>query len=248
MTPDRPDPAPDPAERPGTDPAAAGDRPAVAAINPEAGNHPVPDDPRELDACLRAADACWKRFPYYDARYGERGRRFAASDGAWLGILPEFAPAQVLKHVQWLGRVLSSRGMPTLLLQEHLEIMFDELVRAVPARCTRYEALVGAAEALRDERCLRVGDDDRRTLAEGFRAAVGAPWRDRIPDAADVIVAAVADELNGHQNALSSVRTWMTDPARFPPEWIEAVEALIERAYAVGQAGGARPPGHSGSS
>ncbi|MEI8029390.1 MAG: biliverdin-producing heme oxygenase [Comamonadaceae bacterium] len=59
----------------------------VTSINPEAGRHPVPADARELQASIRAGDICWERFPYFEQRYGERGRRFARSDAAWQATL-----------------------------------------------------------------------------------------------------------------------------------------------------------------
>lgn len=63
----------------------------VTSINPEAGRHAVPEDERELQAAVLAGDLCWERFPYFEERYGERGRRFARSDGAWLATLPRLA-------------------------------------------------------------------------------------------------------------------------------------------------------------
>ena len=84
----------------------------VTSINPEAGRHPVPTDAREMEAALRAADVCWERFPYFERRYGERGRRFARSDAAWQATLYQYEPEQIIQQARWLGRVL-----PTLLLQ-----------------------------------------------------------------------------------------------------------------------------------
>src|SRR5664279_619298 len=106
----------------------------VTSINPEAGRHPVPADAREVRASLRAADICWQRFPYFEQRYGERGRRFARSDAAWQATLCQYEPAQILQQVRWLGRVLAGRGMPTLLLQDQLEILVQELSTAIPAK------------------------------------------------------------------------------------------------------------------
>lgn len=56
-------------------------------LNPEAGRHEVTMDGRELEAVRRASDRSWSEFPYYDARFGERGRRFSLSDGAWIVTL-----------------------------------------------------------------------------------------------------------------------------------------------------------------
>ena len=56
----------------------------ATALNPEAGNHPVPQDTQVLLAVLRASERCLAEFPYFMCRYGQRGRRFADTDGAWL--------------------------------------------------------------------------------------------------------------------------------------------------------------------
>jgi hypothetical protein len=51
--------------------------------------------------------------------------------------------------VRWLGTVLAARGMPRLLLEEHLGILHEELVAAVPERAGQYDLLLDAARALR---------------------------------------------------------------------------------------------------
>ena len=84
----------------------------AAALNPEAGNHVITSDPRELAAARRAAQRTWAHFPYYARRYGVRGRNFALSDSGWLATLCDLPPSTAVEQVKWLGVVLSSRGMP----------------------------------------------------------------------------------------------------------------------------------------
>jgi len=48
-----------------------------------------------------------------------------------------------------------------------------------------------------------------------------------------VLVAAVADDAGGTSNVLESVKKWATDPGRFGPEWIKAVQATMEQARAA---------------
>ena len=202
----------------------------VTSLNPEAGRHPVPADPREVEAAVHAGDICWQRFPYYEHRYGERGRRFARSDAAWQATLCSYPPAQILQQVHWLGRVLAERGMPTLLLQVQLEILVDELVAAIPGSKSDYEKLLPAACALHAARLKHLSDEQVAAMAGEFDGAVGPEWSGRFPHTGALLCAAVADELEGNENAVDSLRSWMTDAARFPAGWIAAVQATLARA------------------
>jgi hypothetical protein len=48
-----------------------------------------------------------------------------------------------------------------------------------------------------------------------------------------VLAAAVADDAGGTSNVLDSVKKWATDPNRFGPDWIQAVQATLEQARAA---------------
>jgi heme oxygenase len=52
----------------------------VTALNPEAGRHAMPQSEVEIARALRCAEVAWRRFPYLEMRFGERGRRFTSSD------------------------------------------------------------------------------------------------------------------------------------------------------------------------
>ncbi|MEI7731506.1 MAG: biliverdin-producing heme oxygenase [Verrucomicrobiota bacterium] len=202
----------------------------VTAINPEAGRHPVPTDEREIQAALKAADDCWQRFPYFEHRYGERGRRFARSDAAWLATLAQYEPAQITQQVRWLGRVLAARGMPTLLLQVQLELLFEELTAAIPGNKPAYEKLWFAAAELAAARRRRLSDDQAQVLAAGFDQAVGPEWSKKFRRTGAMLVSAVADDLEGCEGAVASLQPWLTDPARFPAEWVAAVQNTLTQA------------------
>lgn len=205
----------------------------VTSINPEAGRHAVPVDEREVHAALKAGDICWERFPYYEHRYGERGRRFARSDAAWQATLYRYEPAQILQQVQWLGRVLAGRGMPTVLLQIQLEILVDALADAVPGNKAQYEKLLLAAADLETSRRRRLSDEQLRAIAADFDRAVGPEWTARFPHTGTLLGCAVADELEGSDGAVTSLRPWMTDSARFPASWIAAVDAALAQARSL---------------
>lgn len=202
----------------------------ATSINPEAGRHAVPADPAEIEAALRAGDSCWEEFPYFEWRYGERGRRFARSDAAWKATLCRYEPDQILQQIRWLGRVLAGRGMPTWLLEAQLVVLVRELATANPAKSADYEKLLPAAAELRAERGRRLDDESLARLADEFDQAVGPEWSARLPRTGRLLGCAVADELNGSGLAVESLRSWLVDPARFPAPWIAAVEATIAQA------------------
>ena len=211
----------------------------VTSINPEAGRHAVPSDAREVQASLRAADLCWQRFPYFEQRYGERGRRFARSDAAWQATLYQYPPAQILQQVRWLGRVLAGRGMPSLLLQVQLEILVDELVKTIAERKFDYDKLLLAAVDLSATSRACFSDEQLKALGMEFDQAAGPEWSQRLPETGVLLGCAVADELAGSTGAVTSLQPWLADKVRFPPEWIAAVEATLKRARDI--AGATRP-------
>ncbi|MBV9773823.1 MAG: hypothetical protein JO040_07730 [Gemmatimonadetes bacterium] len=212
-------------------------------LNPEAGSHPVSGDPREVRAALRADERSRREFPYYEARYGARGARFGASDGAWIATLAEHGQEGVDRQVLWLGEVLSCRGMPRWLLEHHLELLHDELVEALPERREGYAKLLGAAGLLRSQRHARLGEDDFLALARGFEDEVGPEWSRRLRGMGGILVAAVVDEKLGIDRAVPVLREWAADPSRFPPTWIAAVGRTLHAARARV---GVTPPGEAG--
>src|SRR5690242_2051596 len=121
---------------------------SATAVNPLAGHHVVTADPRELAASERAGDRSWSAWTYYARRYGERGRQFTRSDSAWIATLAGEPAAVVEQQIRWLGGLLATRGMPRLLLEEHLRMLHDELVSAVPERASDYQLLRDAADSL----------------------------------------------------------------------------------------------------
>ena len=217
----------------------------ATSINPEAGRHAVPADAREIQAALRAGEVCWNRFPYYEQRYGERGRRFARSDGAWLATLYQFPPAQISQQGGWLGRVLAGRGMPTMLLQDQLEILVQELSAAIPEKQSEYERLLPAAAELHALRRQHLSDEQMHTISAEFDRTVGPVWSARFPHTGHLLGCAVADELGGSELAVESLHTWLTDAARFPAPWIAAVETLLALARNLARGAHNSQPSHT---
>lgn len=190
-------------------------------LNPAAGDHPIADDPREVEAALRAGERTWAEYPYYDQRYGERGRAFTRSDSAWLVTLASENEDTVAAQVAWLGRLLAARGMPRLLLERHLVTLREELVAAVPERAEAYAALARAAVVLADAR--------RETVSDARVAALGQRFDEltdgALPRTGELIAAAAADERAGIAQAVPSLMAWLTEAG-----WAEAAGAVLAEA------------------
>ena len=199
-------------------------------LNREAGTHPITTNVREVEAALRAGERTWLAFPYYELRFGARGKRFTRSDSAWVVTLTDHPQGVVDRHVRWLGVLLAARGMPQLLLELHLEVLHTELIHAVPEKREVYGKLLSAAHMLGEMRRTHVNDKVMQRLASAFDAQVGAEWSERLRGSGRLLVAAVADEKSGITNAVTSLESWMVEPTRFPDTWIRAVRTTIRKA------------------
>jgi heme oxygenase len=203
----------------------------VTSLNPEAGAHPVPDDPGEIEAALHAGQRCWLEYPYFAWRFGERGRRYTNSDGAWLVTLAARDQTVINAQVEWLGVVVASRGIPRILLQRHLELLYEELMTRMPAqRGADYRKLLIAADHLAEQRRAVISDADLDAIRNRFEQAIGPDWRTRLPGIGSLLVSAVTDQRHGILRAVSSLESWLTDPERFPPHWIAAVREGLQQA------------------
>jgi heme oxygenase len=203
---------------------ARGERRLAEEMNADAGDHPAPRDLREMQAALRAGERSWRESPYYLARYGERGMRYTRSDSAWLVTLARQEEAVVERQIAWLARVLAARGMPTLLLERHLEILHGELARELPANALAYGHLQRAANRLREQ---RLGAIPRfHALAEGAKPQLeGGPLDPA--EAAQLLIAAAADEKRELPTAVASLTSWLCDPARATPAFVAAAASLL---------------------
>ncbi|XXY20743.1 hypothetical protein WME88_14020 [Sorangium sp. So ce216] len=202
-------------------------------LNPEAGSTPFPDDPREVAAALRAGELSLELTPYYGFRYGERGRRFTRSDSAFLVTLATHPRPVVERQIRWLAGLLANRGMPSLLLEQHLRVLHRALCRAIPRRAASYARLLEAAELLRDARRALLPDEACRALALSFAREAGLPPTRLALGLGWLLAGAVADERSGSRSAVSSVASWFADPELFPPRFIAAVHSALAGARAA---------------
>jgi len=198
----------------------------IAAINFEAGDHAMPQDPQEIALALRAGHAAWIAFPYLEQRFGERGKRFTRSDSCWLVALASMPASSATKSLRWLRAVLAPRGLPTVILESHLRAIAGELAQ----RSAAYQPFLDALEA-------------ERVALPGWAAAI-APTEAAlascpgcaVPSAAHLVASAWLDERAGITGALAVTRSWFVDPARFSGPWIAAIDGLVARLDELGRA------------
>jgi hypothetical protein len=207
-------------------------RTSARTLNPEAGEHVISADSGEQAAAEAATRLSWREFPYYAKRYGERGWRFSLSDSGWLQTLCELSPEAARAQMLWLANLLAARGMPRYLMERHLEHLHAQLVARMPDRAGRYDFLRLLSAQLRELREASLPPAAFARLASDFDSRVH-DRKDAVKNMGTVIVAAVADDAAGIGNVLGKVREWAEDPAQFDPEWVQAVQAVIEQARAA---------------
>lgn len=197
--------------------------------NPEAGDHPLPSDPAEVAAALRAGQRCLAAYPYFELRYGARGEAFTRSDSGYLVTLTQASQGYVDQQVEWLAGVLASRGMPRWLMEVHLAFLHEELVAILPERAEQWRMLLVTARRLREVREARIGAADFERLAVEFIQSSGSG----LDEAGALLVAAVCDEANGLDTAVPSLIRWLGDSARFGARWCVAVTHTLAVARAL---------------
>lgn len=199
-------------------------------LNGDAGTHAVPRDLREVQAALRAGEESYRRWAYYGARYGERGLSFTRSDSCWLVALAHDGVQAALHQVSWLAGVLAARGMPSLLLEQHLELLHAELTSVVPEHAQVYDGLHAVAQALRGQRLGLLDEARAQQLARTFDVdSVQLSAR----EAGTLLVAAVVDEKCGRASAVESMASWFADAERFSADFRAAAQRTLAAARAA---------------
>ncbi len=203
-------------------------RPDASALNVEGGAHPVALDAVVLRAATRASSRSFEQLPYYRARYGSRGARFATSDSGWLASLVAHRPETAGRHVAWLASLLAVRGMPTWLMELHL----DELVAQLREAGCPVGGLPTVLGRRRWERRLHVPDALFEQAEFWMRDRLAVP---PVEGSGRLIAAATSDVLAGVTTDDSAVLDWMTDPDRTSRE--DAAALLSVRARVRSAAG-----------
>jgi heme oxygenase len=201
----------------------------VARINPEAGNHPIPTDRREIQAALNASSQCWNEYLYFEKRYGDRGKRFSDSDTCWLVTLTSLDQTDLQKQVDWLCRVLSTRGMPSIMMETILHFLSLELTAAIPENKALYHKLLKSSEKLKENRLKHIDEKVFRNLAEEFEQGVEIKMNKFFKNTGSLLVSAIIDEKNGIAGAQSGLKKWFIEVEGMG----DAVEQTIFRVNSI---------------
>jgi hypothetical protein len=197
----------------------------AAVVNPEAGAYPVTTDATLVRAAVRAAQRSIDAMPYYGVRYGERGARFASSDSAWLVSLAPLEEGQAVRQVAWLSRVLAGRGMPSWLMELHLDELVAQVREAVDDAAVG--ALPAAAASLTVARRRHVDDDLIDRADTWAREAAGDDLP--VPRTGALVAAASADVLLGVTADDHVLFDWLTDRERVGAEVAAAIHDVRDR-------------------
>jgi hypothetical protein len=203
----------------------------ITALNPEAGNFPIPTNPMEIEAAIEAGMICWNEFSFYEKRYGERGKRFTISDSVWLVTLHELPFELALNQVLWLAKYLANRGMPVITMEYHLKYLYQELAKRIPENEPNYKTLLDVSEQLKKQRTDKISD----SVFEKSNALFHDCYKQfnaedaMLQNTGLLIASSIADSKNGMNESMVNFKTWLTDPELFSSNWIQA----IEKTYSV---------------
>ncbi len=201
-------------------------------INSDAGSHPVPEDAREILAAISAGDLCADLFLYQDIRFGSRGRKFAHSDSAWLASLSDLEQSEVTSQTVWLANVLSNRGIPSCMLENHLDILYNELCIIIPENEKKYRKLKNAADGLRAFRRIYLNDQVYFSLSERFNDRLKYSFFRKTGLSAELCASALIDSKGDAVNAVQNIYEWMNETQVADPEeflsFLDEIESLIQ--------------------
>jgi hypothetical protein len=198
----------------------------ITALNPEAGNYPIPTNPLEIEAAISAGLKCWDEFSFYEKRYGERGKRFTISDSVWLVTLPELSIELAINQVKWLAKYLANRGMPVITMEYHLKYLYQELIKRIPDSEEKYQTLLAVSELLKNQRIENVPSlvfEKSNSLFQDFCVTLNVR-EEPMKNTGILIASSIADNLNGMNESLQNFKMWITNPELFSKNWIKAIE------------------------
>jgi heme oxygenase len=199
----------------------------ISTINPEAGDHSIPQDPRKIEVALRAGQKAWKKFAYLEQRFGERGKRFTSSDSCWLLSLCDSPPEIIKKRLSWLRTILSSRGIPSIILECHIMELRNELM-ATSGETSEASSYNPFLTSLRVEREKLIDQKEEQDLIANYNSLFHLSTGFKVPSPADLLASCWIDEKSGIKGSLGATLSWFTDIKRFSADWIRLANLLID--------------------
>lgn len=194
----------------------------ITALNPDSGRHVVPQDRTVLEAVLRATDRVLAEYSYITLRFGLRGRRFTDSDGAWVLTLLAEGRDTLNAQVRWLISLLSARGVPSILLGRHLEILVEELEKKDAMPVSHLELLSETAQSIRH------GLD--RVKAAGQSSFITEKKREDpfSREVVELLACAVADDAAGFDGAIAAFLDYFRDARIFSLQWVDGMRSIAD--------------------
>ena len=202
----------------------------ITSLNPEAGNYPIPINPLEIEAAITAGLKCWNEFPYYEQRYGDRGKRFMSSDLVWLVNLCELSQELANSQAKWLSDYLAHRGMPSFTMEIQLHFMYQELLKSIPENEAKYKKLLLASQNLKKQRMSQIDS----TIFEQSNAIFTNLCNEfkisghNMKNTGKLIASSIADQKNGIDTTDTDFKTWISNPEFFSSSWIQAIEKAYD--------------------
>lgn len=190
----------------------------------------MPQDERAIKAALLASKRAWAEFPYYENRYGQRGKRFSDSDTCWLVTLTALDQASLQGQVDWLCRVLATRGMPSIMMETTLRYLYEELEKEISGESAAHEKLLAAAETLKEARESYIPEEAFKAMAQKFDDALDTGQAKAWKNTGSLVVSVVVDEKNGIDGAVSAMADWLTDDSQFDDLWIKRTQEAFREA------------------
>lgn len=198
----------------------------ITSLNPEAGNFPISTNPLEIEAAIIAGQKCWNEFPYYDQRYGERGKRFTVSDSVWLINLCDLPQELANSQVKWLTDLLANRGMPSYTMEVQLNFMYKELTERVYENESKYKKLKIAADQLKKSREKKIASalfDKCNFIFTEFCQELNVK-ESGMTNTGKLIASSIVDFENGIRESEYDFKSWIMNNKRFSGDWVLAVE------------------------
>lgn len=191
----------------------------VTTLNPEAGNHEITTNPKYILTSMEASKLCWNYFDYYEFRYGKRGYRYGLSDVAWIVTLVDLKTNEMLTQVDWLVKLLSIHGMPTIMMQKQLEFLHQELIKISDDK--KFDKFLEAKLYLEQKDSKILDSKKAQELALNFEKGLD---KVEVKDCGILIVSSIIDEINGYTDGANNLKAFLSDENTFSKEWCLHVE------------------------
>ena len=142
------------------------------------------------------------------------------------GLYRDADEVRLVANIIAFAALLSNRGLPTLVLEAHLQNVARELGELGPGLSWCARRLSQVANTLRTMREDHLPAERCQLLAEDFFAEVEASVDNA--RAARLVTAAVSDESAGIPHAVAGLLGWLAGGRSLASPWLAAVEHLIQ--------------------